>query len=443
MWPQPCRDSPPPNSWEPTPGKRRRRETDPQGLSPRDPGTRDPGARDPSTRNPGTRDLDTWDLGTRHLGTRDPGTRDLGTWLLRTRDPGTRDLGTWLLRTRDPGTRDLGTWLLRTRDCGTRDSGTRDRNAQEPTPMTAHPDALVIGRAGLDLYPMPPGTPTHEAITFLTDMGGSAGNIAVAMAKQGAQVALAAPVSDDPVGQFVRARIAEYGITHVQGRAVDRDARTSLALAELMPDSARTVIYRNTAADFGLTAADLAPWQGAPLTVVTGTALAAEPSRGACLGALAAAAHGVLDLDYRPYSWAEGEAAATYAAAAAAADTIVGNDEEFDILGAGANPRDVATRLAASGKTVIFKEGAAGCTWMDGEGTHFVPAYTVDAMKPFGAGDAFLGVSLVALQRGETPAEALRQGAAAAALVVTRPGCASAMPGPEEVRAFRAQQEDT
>ena len=152
--------------------------------------------------------------------------------------------------------------------------------------MTQTLDALVIGRAGMDLYPIPPGTTTDQAETFLTDMGGSAGNISVAMARQGASVALAAPVSDDPVGQFVRDRLAEYGVTHIDGSAVDDQARTSLAMAELLPEGSRTVIYRNNAADFGLTTADIGPATNAQLTVVTGTALACEPSRSAALSAL-------------------------------------------------------------------------------------------------------------------------------------------------------------
>ena len=305
-------------------------------------------------------------------------------------------------------------------------------------------DALVIGRAGMDVYPLPVGSTIENAEHFLPDMGGSAGNIAVAMARQGAQVALAAPVSEDPVGAFVKAQLAKYGITHIPGSAIDPEARTSLALAELMPSGSRTVIYRNNAADFGLSASDVAPWFDARAIVVTGTALARLPSRAACLEALRAAEKAVLDLDYRPYSWAPGEAAEVYASAAEAAHLIVGNDEEFDVLGSGKEPRAVARALADKGKTVIFKEGAAGCTWLEaGKDPLFVPAYAVDAMKPFGAGDAFLGTSLHALLQGHPPAEALRSGAAAAALVVTRPGCASAMPSSSEIQAFRSEQEES
>ena len=52
---------------------------------------------------------------------------------------------------------------------------------------------LVVGRAGMDLYPEPAGTRITEALSFVADLGGSAGNIAVAIARNGKE---ACQVSD-------------------------------------------------------------------------------------------------------------------------------------------------------------------------------------------------------------------------------------------------------
>ena len=41
-----------------------------------------------------------------------------------------------------------------------------------------------LGRAGMDLYPEPAGVITEDAEHFIADMGGSAGNIAVALSRQ-------------------------------------------------------------------------------------------------------------------------------------------------------------------------------------------------------------------------------------------------------------------
>ena len=40
--------------------------------------------------------------------------------------------------------------------------------------------ALVIGRAGMDIYPVPDGTRIEDAESLVTDVGGSSGNIALA-----------------------------------------------------------------------------------------------------------------------------------------------------------------------------------------------------------------------------------------------------------------------
>jgi len=304
-------------------------------------------------------------------------------------------------------------------------------------------DAIVIGRAGMDLYPDPPGARTHEADRMVTDMGGSSANIAVALARQGARVAIAAPVSDDPVGQFVAAQLKRYGIDHLTPDPVGGDARTSLALAENLPEGSRTVIYRNNAADFALRPLPEHVIKSARVVVVTGTALAAEPSRSTCLATLARAETSVLDLDYRPYSWPDlAVTRQVYADAMDKADILVGNDEEF----AQTAPEGVSGEAQADALShkalVIFKMGAKGAQVVkDGQSSDLIPPFPVAALKPFGAGDAFLGSALAEMLRGVEVPSALRFGAAAAALVVGRVGCASAMPDRQEVEAFIASRE--
>ena len=90
--------------------------------------------------------------------------------------------------------------------------------------------AIVLGRAGMDLYPVPRGTKTMDADTFNADLGGSAGNIAVALARRGLTVGLTAPVSDDPVGRFVAQKLGYYGVEHLTPRPVTGAARTSLVI---------------------------------------------------------------------------------------------------------------------------------------------------------------------------------------------------------------------
>ena len=304
-------------------------------------------------------------------------------------------------------------------------------------------DAIVVGRAGMDLYPDPPGTRTDQAARMVTDMGGSAGNIAVALARHGARVGLAAPVSDDPVGQFVSAQLARYGIRHLTPEPVGGDARTSLALAESMPEGSRTVIYRNNAADFALRPLPRDLIASARSVVVTGTALAAEPSRGAALAALRDAPTAILDLDYRPYSWPDlATTRQVYAEAMATADILVGNDEEFAQTAPDGLSGEAQAEALSAQALVIYKMGARGARVVEGgRWSDLIPPFPVTALKPFGAGDAFLGGALAELLQGKNMATALRFGAAAAALVVGRVGCASAMPDRADVETFIASRE--
>ena len=71
------------------------------------------------------------------------------------------------------------------------------------------------------------------------------------------------------------------------------------------------------------------------------------------------------------------------------------------------------------------------------EGEISTGIYPVQALKPTGAGDSFMGGMIAALANGFSTKEAVLQGSAAAAIVVTRVGCAPAMPTQQEVEQFQ------
>lgn len=304
---------------------------------------------------------------------------------------------------------------------------------------------IVVGRAGMDLYPEPAGTKIAEAAQFSAMLGGSAANIAAGLARLGAQVDLMTALSDDPVGRFCAARLDAFGIGQ---RLISRsgpETRTSLALSETLMDQHETVIYRNGAADFDLGAdlPDRMDLTGLAALVVTGTALAREPSRMVTLRAIALAQEAevpvVLDLDYRPYSWASAEEASEiYTAAAQHSSIVVGNDLEFAVLrGASSPTADHARTLCREGPgACIYKMGQDGAITFHAGQEQASGIFPVRALKPVGAGDAFLASFLVTRFAGSRMDEAVRRGSAAAALVVSRPGCSEAMPRAEDVTAF-------
>jgi 5-dehydro-2-deoxygluconokinase len=50
-------------------------------------------------------------------------------------------------------------------------------------------DFVIIGRAGMDFYPDPPGTRTEEATQFFACLGGSSANIGAAITRHGGKAA--------------------------------------------------------------------------------------------------------------------------------------------------------------------------------------------------------------------------------------------------------------
>ncbi len=306
---------------------------------------------------------------------------------------------------------------------------------------------LVVGRAGMDLYADPPGTEIPQATRFVSHLGGSAANIAVALARQGCDAALLTRLSDDAVGRFCTAQLEGYGIDCRHVHLTGGEARSSLAVVETRLENCQSVIYRNGAADFALTVADVAKVDFTPFAalIITGTALAQDPSRSATMQALvnakAAGLVTVMDVDFRPYSWASAaQAREVKLAAARLCDIVVGNDEEFGLLGGGVDQGlDAARQLVSAGARIaVYKRGALGAITVTPDEEFSTGIYRTQALKPTGAGDAFMGGFLAALSQGRPPREAVLRGSALAAMVVAEVGCAPAMPTRRALETFLA-----
>lgn len=304
---------------------------------------------------------------------------------------------------------------------------------------------LIMGRAGMDLYADPPGTRTEDATRFTASLGGSSANIAVAIVKAGGHASLVTCVSDDAVGRFALNELGRYGIDRSAVRIVGGEARNSLAVVETRIEDHQSVIYRNGAADFAMTEADVEglDFHAFSALITTGTVFAAEPSRSAAFRAfdLARSAHLplIFDVDYRPYSWPSAEVATeVLSRAAALCDVIVGNELEFAFL-AGQHEAGLeeARHLVAQGaKIVIYKMGESGAVTLTPGGEFATGIYRTEALKPTGSGDSFLGAFVMGLAEGLPVRDAVLRGSAAAAIVVSRVGCAPAIPTRAELDQF-------
>ena len=297
---------------------------------------------------------------------------------------------------------------------------------------------LVVGRAGLDLYPQPSGSKTRDAELFTSDVGGSGANIAVAMRRAGGKVGLISALSDDPVGEYVRQQLTNEGIDLKLLQTTSGDERTSLAIAEERSEDCEVVIYRNNPADLRITcdeAIRLSISQSNNL-IVTGTSLIDPDSRKQTLEMMGHAKQNDskvwLDLDYRPWNWPDQQTTrSAYQKAAEQAHVIVGNEDEFNILQEDINTQ--AEQCAAHDQVMILKRGVKGCSFFSGRARLDTGIYSLPTLKPYGSGDAFLGNVIMNYMSSGDWQQAIEAGSAAAALVVSQRGCVSAMPNLEEI----------
>ena len=302
----------------------------------------------------------------------------------------------------------------------------------------------VFGRAGIDLFCDEVGVKSENSEIFRSDLGGSSANISAGLVKLGSQASLITSVSDDAIGRFALNRLKDYGVDTKYVKTISGECRTSLAIYESTLDNFQNVIYRNNAADFQVQIADVdsVHYNNYNAIITAGTVFASEPSRASTFHAIETAHQAripvIFDIDYRPYSWPSAEIASdVLSRAGMSSDLIVGNDEEFGFMaGDYGKGLDKAKELASLGKTVIYKMGERGAISLTEEKEIKTGIYPTAAIKPVGAGDSFMAGLLASIADGFDLENSVLRGSACAAIVVSRPGCAGAMPTMDELEAF-------
>ena len=303
---------------------------------------------------------------------------------------------------------------------------------------------LLIGRAGVDIYPDPPGTKTENANKYVTHLGGSSANMGVQLTKYGGSCSLLTRVSNDALGKFAINQLDSYGVKSDLVKFEDNESRISFAIVESTVVDHQSIIYRHKAADLFLNKNDIenSSLQNYECILITGTSLAAEPSRSAVLYALKLAKEKkipvIMDIDYRPYTWeSEDKAKEIYNLAGDYCSGIIGNDDEFAILSGNYDDGlSYAKKISRNCDLVIYKMGEKGSITFANNEEIQRGIFPVKPLKPTGAGDAFMGSLIGAILKNYDLQKAIEIGSAAAAIVVTKVGCAPAMPDLDEVLDF-------
>ena len=305
------------------------------------------------------------------------------------------------------------------------------------------PKILVVGSITMDLVAVMPRFPdrgeTVTASSSLTYPGGKGANQAVSAARLGADVTLIGRVGADPFGGRVLEALAASGVD-VAGVTVDQAQPTGMAFIEIEELTGQNRIVGAPGANLALDDTDLKRASDALLSAqalilqleinldITFTLAGLAHERG-CLV--------VLDLTpVKPIPPDVYQLVDVIAPNETEAEALVG----FPVVGVESGLRAAHALRERGVPVAVVTLGERGVVFATSDGQGHVPPYPVAAVDSVGAGDAFSGALATAMAEGRPLEEALRWGAAAGALAVTRHGAQEAMPGRSKVEALLAQE---
>ncbi|KQY81252.1 MULTISPECIES: ribokinase [Roseateles] len=307
--------------------------------------------------------------------------------------------------------------------------------------MATAPQILVLGSVNRDLIVHAPRLPqpgeTLRGQRFGSCLGGKGANQAVAAARLGARVALAARVGLMENGAAMVEQLKGEGVD-IRAITQPADEVPGVALIVVGAEDAENQIVTVAGSNGTLPLAQVEALELDGLRwLVAQQELPLESIARAFERARAAGVKTVLNAaPFRPGS----------ESLLPLVDLLVVNALEAQALvatlgGAADQPRALAEALRAQGPAaVLVSLGAEGLCWVDADGVQHVPARSVKAVDTVGAGDTLVGALLTALAEGQPVAQALAFAQAAAALAVSRPGVQDAMPRRHEVEQLLAQR---
>lgn len=311
---------------------------------------------------------------------------------------------------------------------------------------------VVAGENVVDLVP----EPAEGAARYRATLGGGPANIAVALARLGRPVAMAARLGADAFGAQLAARLEAAGV-RTDHLVWSRQSSTLAVVSLDGGGSARYDFWLTGAADYGWTAGELPAPDAGIDAIVLGSLAAFLPPGADALRDWAAAARrtGVVALDpnLRPEALRAVLPGATTPdglpeAALRRLDELVGvadvvkaSDEDLAAAAPGRDPERVAAEWLArpdGPALVVLTRGGDGAVGLTRSVRVAVPAPAVTVVDTIGAGDTAMGALLSELDgRGllgptgrkalaaldeETLTGLLRTVCTAAALACTRPG---------------------
>ena len=320
-------------------------------------------------------------------------------------------------------------------------------------------DIICLGRAAVDLYGQQIGSTLEEMGSFAKYLGGSSANIAYGCSKLGLKSAMLSRVGDEHMGRFVRNELASVGVdvSHV---ITDKERLTALVILGIQDkETFPLIFYRNDCADMAVDIKDFSAEfiASSKALLITGTHFSTANTYNTSMKAIeyakASDTKVIIDIDYRPVLWGltglgDGESrfipsddvSQHMQTILPYCDVIVGTEEEIHITG---GSEDTITALKQirklSSSIIVLKLGPLGCTVISSDipdssaNFEVIKGNKVDILNVLGAGDAFMSGFLRGYLRNVNLEKSANYANASGALVVSRHGCAPAIPSENEL----------
>ena len=320
-------------------------------------------------------------------------------------------------------------------------------------------DIICLGRAAVDFYGQQIGSSLENMGSFNKYLGGSSANIAYGCSKLGLNSAMLTRVGNEHMGRFVRNELESVGVdtSHV---ITDKERLTGLVVLGIQDkETFPLIFYRKDCADMAISENDFTQEfiASSSSLLITGTHFSSDNTYKTSMKAIeyakASDTQVIVDIDYRPVLWGLtelGDGESRFVASNDVSqhlqtilpycDVIVGTEEEIHIAGGSEDTVSALVKIRElSDSIIVLKLGPLGCTVITNE----IPESTddfkvirgnqVDILNVLGAGDAFMSGFLRGYLRGESLEKSAQFANASGALVVSRHGCAPAIPGEEEL----------
>ena len=300
------------------------------------------------------------------------------------------------------------------------------------------PTIVVLGSINMDLIETVPRLPspgeTVLADGFYTAPGGKGANQAVAVARMGASARMVGRVGKDTFGSGLLDNLRSYG---VDVSCIAEDIEVPSGLAIILLDASRenhiiAVGGANRRCDDAQVAAVESVLHGADAFM-----LQCELPPATSLKAARIAKEMGVRVVWDPAP-AEGFPPEAYEVV----DVLTPNQAEaaaltgIDVTDAASAERAARALVARGVRAAVVKLGEHGAFYLSNDDSGYVPPVEVEAVDTVAAGDAFGAALTCALAEGKPLGDAVRYGAAAGALAVTRPGAQDAMPTRSEVESL-------